>query len=293
MKNNIVKTIEELSLVKTSGDLWDEFNQDKSTSSSLLYLNSNSKITLRMLGPFIKISRFYAPFTKYIKGSQISIEDIANKNPTAIQKAIEFMSSNISKVDKRYAFADTSSLQALQYLKEIDKKFTWQKCIMVNVYIRNGNPVGDSHLKMLILTKMMMDSIMSVAMNNPNAILSGLYAHDISITKKGEALQTRFEVSLSPPNHLPEDDVNCIIGTGLTDIPSLLEELNRGKGSYYYKKTTNYKMPVEFTKALLEERSHLEEDRHLIDTEEHLNEIPPEAFEHRNNMREAIGSLEV
>ena len=58
--------------------------------------------------------------------------------------------------------------------------------------------------------------------------------------------------------------MNVVLGNGLIDIPTLLNELNKHQtSSYYYKKATDYQMPSEFTKILLEERAHIEEDRHL------------------------------
>ena len=165
---------------------------------------------------------------------------------------------------------------------------------MVNAYIREGSVTSGGRLKILALTPSLSDAIMRATMNNNNAILSGLFAHDISITRRGEALETRFEVDLKPPTHLPENDLNIILGNGLIDIPTLLGELNKWhSSSYYYKKALDYRMPSEFTKVLLEERAHLEEDKPLEHVEEHLNDIPVEAFERRNNMREAIQSLEV
>ena len=54
MNTTITKTIEELSLAKTSSDLWDEINQKVNPNNFLLYLIPENKITVRFLGPFVK-----------------------------------------------------------------------------------------------------------------------------------------------------------------------------------------------------------------------------------------------
>ena len=292
MNTTITKTIEELSLAKTSSDLWDEINQKVNPNNFLLYLIPENKITVRFLGPFVKAARFYAPFLKYQSEGNLDVNAIAEKNPDAIKKAVNFF-DNMRK--DRSRLMDAMYPKIIQYLSSLNSgSMTWQRCIMVNAYIREGSVTSGGRLKILALTPSLSDAIMRATMNNNNAILSGLFAHDISITRRGEALETRFEVDLKPPTHLPENDLNIILGNGLIDIPTLLGELNKWhSSSYYYKKALDYRMPSEFTKVLLEERAHLEEDKPLEHVEEHLNDIPVEAFERRNNMREAIQSLEV
>lgn len=287
---NIDKTIEELSLSRTSGDLWDEFNQTQNTSSLLLYLNSQSTFNVRFLGPFVGIYRFYAPFKRY--GYKINIEAIANKDPDAIKEALSlFKNLSETKGDQLFSAFNIRHDECntiIEYLSELDKKITWQKCIMVNVYVKGTG------VKVLLLNRRLCDSIMIAAGNNPNVILNGLFAHDVSIKKQGEGIKTSFRVALKQQTYLSESDMNVIFGNGLIDIPPLIGQLNSSKTScYYYKKIPNYRMASEFTKTLLEERSHMEENQHLSDVEEHLNEIPVEAFENRNRNRNAIGSLEV
>jgi hypothetical protein len=292
MNTNITKTIEELSLAKTSSDLWDEINQKTNPNTLLLYLIPENKITVRFLGPFVKVARFYAPFLRYQSEGNLDVNAIAEKNPDAIKKAKDFF-DNMRKEQTR--LMDVMYPKIVQYLSSLNAgSMTWQRCIMVNAYVREGSVTSGGRLKILALTPSLSDAIMRATLNNSNAILSGLFSHDISITRRGEAMETRFEVDLKPPSHLPESDLNIILGNGLIDIPILLGELNKWhSSSYYYKKALNYRMPSEFTKVLLEERAHLEEDKPLEHVEEHLNDIPGEAFERRNNMREAIQSLEV
>lgn len=288
--SNITKTIEHLSLSKTSNDLWDEFNQLKNPNSLMLFTTTNSSVTVRLLGPFVQVLRFYAPFIKYHKFSQSDIEAIADRRPDAIKKALEFFSD---KSNFNHAFDKNTHSTLLKYFKQIDTMSTWQKCIMVNAFVKS-DPTTVPAIKIMTITRTLCRNIMERTELNPNAILNGLYAQDISITRRGEGIRTRFEVNLLPGSSLSEDQMRYVLSNELIDIPSLITELNRcSSSSYYYRKTTDYRMPPEFTKVLLEERSRIEEERHFENVEEHLNEIPIEAFERRNNMREAIGSLEV
>jgi len=294
MNTTITKTIEELSLSKTSSDLWDEINQKVNPNNFLLYLIPENKITVRFLGPFVKASRFYAPFLKYQSEGNLDVNAIAEKNPEAIKKAKDFF-DNMCK--DRSRLPDAMYPKIIQYLSSLNSgSMTWQRCIMVNAFVREGTVTngGGGRLKVLALTPSLSDAIMRATRGAITIIINGLFAHDISITRRGEALNTKFDVSLTAPSHLPESNLNIILGNGLIDIPTLLGELNKWhSSSYYYKIALNYRMPSEFTKVLLEERAHLEEDKPLEHVEEHLNDIPAEAFERRNNMREAIQSLEV
>ena len=62
---------------------------------------------------------------------------------------------------------------------------------------------------------------------------------------------------------------------------------------YYYKCISDYKMPHEFIEEMIKSQSYVEENKALEHVEECLQEIPDDAFEKRNDMREAIRSLEV
>ena len=288
MSKNIVKTIEELSLTTTVSDLWDEMNQTQNPSTLMHYMPTGSNVTIRFLGPFIRTQRFYAPFLKCQNEGKFDIEGIADKNPDAIQKLRDFFANKRNSRDRK--ITDVYP-KMITFLRDIDKSMTWQKCIMVNGYIKGQSDV--SPLKIVTLTPRMADSIMTRARNNLNTPLSGLFAHDVSIIKNGDGLNTVFDVRLLPPSHLSEIEINYILSNGLIDIPTLIKELNNVSSMYYYRLAVDYRMPEEFTKVLMEARARSEESAPFNHAEEHINEIPHEAFERRNNMREAIGSLDL
>lgn len=297
MNPNIAKTIEHISIPQTTGDLWDEFNNHNNPNSMMLYIPTDNNITVRILGPFAKMLRFYAPFLKYQSESQINIEAIADKNPEAIKKAKNFFTELMGKQGGRNGWRDTRIADIPTIIKYIDKiatNMTWQKCVMVNAYVKSGDSNGERRMKVLTMNRTLCDAIIRVTRGDLNIVLNGMFAHDLSITRRGEGIQTNFDVKLKPPTHLSETDMNIVFANGLIDIPSLITEVNKSQNSsYYYKKETDYRMPSEFTKMLIEEMRLTEEIKHLVDTEKRLNEIPYEAFERRNNMRDAIGSLEL
>lgn len=278
MNKNIEKTIEELSLSSTSEDLWDELNQVTNPNHMLLYLEPNLEVKFRFLGPFMGIYRSYAPFKKY--SLQIDIEKIIEKDRQAIKEAEEIL-RNIKpdSMNKNVIPA------MIKFIKE--DKIMWQKGTFVNVYV-------DGQIKVLMLNRRMGDAILDAIRHRSNTVLSGLYAPEISMTRKGQKLQTQFEVKVGQPSYLSDRKINNIMSRGLVDLPTLITELNKCKtSSYYYKKATDYKMPDVFMKELWDEKARMEENAHVNEVEEHLNDLPPEAFERRNTMREAIGSLEL
>jgi len=281
MSNVIDKTIEELCLPQTSSDLWNEINQETNPNNMLLYLTPNVKMTLRFLGPFMSIMRFYAPYLK--SNPKIDIEAIANKNPGSIQIAIDYFKHYSGRFEKKTA----------EYLKNLEAgNIGWQRCTMVNAYVVKSSSA--SGVKVLAMPRGLSDVILDRINYNPNIPLSGFFAHNVCITRRGEALQTVFEVKLEAQSWLNDKDMNTVLSNGLIDIPTLISHLNRAKNSsYYYKKNTGYKMPTEYMKSLLEEKSHREIEHQLKQVEEHLDEMPVDALERRNNMREAIGSLEL
>jgi hypothetical protein len=281
MNSNIAKTIEQINISQTSGDLWGEFNDTINLNSMNLFIPQDNKITVRLLGPFVSISRFYAPFIKY--DTKINIEGVADKDPIAIQEAKKILSD---MEIKRKPFFEPS---VLKYINTINSNMTWQKCVMVNAYVR-----GEERIKVMTLNRNMCHAIIQHIRGRENIILNGIFAPDISLTKRGEGLKIIFEAGISAPSYLNEKDMNIVFNNGLIDIPSFITDINKSKkSSYYYKMASNYRMPSEFTKALTTEMAKIEEEKHIRNTEEHLNEMPPEAFEKRNSMREAIGSLEL
>ena len=279
MKNN-EQTIEEFYVSRTSGDLWDEINSDANLNPNSLiqYLPPNVKTTFRFLGPFVYVQRFYAPFLRYCKN--IDIEAVANKDPKAIQDVIRIIRENNNyQLDKA---------TILKYLQELPNQMTWQKCIMVNVYSKAFN------VKVMGLTRKLCDSILTACNGRNNIVLSGFLAHNIIAIKRGAGMNITFDIKIDNKTAMSQNEMNAILSRGLIDIPTLIQESNKTrKSSYYYKMPSSYKMPSEFMDALIKERIPIEEDQHLINTEEHLDEIPVEAFERRNSFRSAIGSLEV
>ena len=317
------KTIEELSISKTGRDLWDEFNENPDNPNSRLLMLNNFRVDVRLIGPFVNVSRFYSPILRHkdLEGFQenVDIESIANKNFTAIEKAKVYLKKHFKdgitirsfdREDRSERYGILWGQQGLQglpitsnkankisvdeYFNQIEKTVTWQKCIMSNVFIKS---VSDgSRIKIIVITRNIYDSIVAEykAVNNLNRTISGLFAGDLSITKTGERKQSKYQVKVNNPTPLNDIEINHIISRGLIDIPTLINEININKNSsYYYKKNSDYRMGSTFMKEILCDASNVIEKEHFANIDENLHNIPKDAFENVRNINNAIIGLDL
>ena len=323
MSKNIEKTIEELSYVATVQDLWKELHQELS-HSLLYISNNDSPVTVRFLGPFVGASRFYCDYRKYfsaINGGGPTIDDvkIANRDRDEIEKLKGILRNKMNPRKNNRSFSPFTSddTPTEDYINKIGNS-TWQKCIMVNTYQRKSNDI-----KVLPLTKTLSEAIMSAFMGSKvhnkkgkKIIVSGVMGSDITISKssgnngRAEAvdidgrvrrvrnnvaenwrnnennsyLPTSFNIALSKPNSLSYTELEFIASNGLIDLPTLVNNLNKPTSTYIYRLDSGYKMSSEFVDALLAEGKSIEENEHLNDVENHINEIPREAFDNSNDI---------
>jgi len=293
MKNDVVKTVEILSYPRTSGDLWDELNRELNPIRIMTNIPPHVTMTVRFLGPFLLARRFYAPFGRFSR--EIDVAEIANLNPRAIDKAKKIIHDFVKPIGGFQCTVLQAYKEAIEILDKIQGgSMIWQKCILVNAFVRSGHGPGEPRIRIMTLTRFLCDAILSKTGNNQNAKLNGVFAHDVSITRMGEKLNTKFEANLMKQSALPAKDMEHILYHGLYNIPVLISEINNERSSsYHYSLVPNYKMPEEFTKSLFEGSKLQEEDKQLELVEEHLDEIPKEAFENLNKMCGPINSLEV
>jgi len=291
MTTNIKKlnTIECLGQPRTSGDLWDSLNAETNPSSFFLNMRPNTTYQVRLLGPFVNVLRFYVyPFRLIM--DKIDVEKIADKNENAIKEAHkvidEIRSSQTNRSFKANMGIDAAA--AKKHLNAIPSGMTWQKGIMVNAYIQS-----EQTIKILTLTSTLCNTIQSIA-RDPKTNISGIHARDLTIIKTGEALNTRFDIKLGKEGHLADAVVKRIISNGLIDISELLKSINglKSNHAYYYRPTSSYRMPEEFNKCIFGDFKKKEEDAHINQAEEEINELPLDSFE-RHYSSNSIGGLEI
>jgi hypothetical protein len=170
----IPNLIEELSCSKTNNDLWDTYKEEYNTNGIFLYFMDDQTITLRFLGPFIQAHRFYIAPIKFIRDS-IDINGIGNKDQIAINNALNV----VEKCSKDRAYSQDCYNDMRKFLSTIQKKATWQKCVMVNACVRNETALPS--LKIAVLTKQLCNAIIEKVPLNTK--INGINAHDISIRK--------------------------------------------------------------------------------------------------------------
>jgi hypothetical protein len=305
MSKNIEKTIEELSYVATPQDLWKELHQELNTR--LLYID-NSPVTVRFLGPFVGASRFYCDYRKYfsaINGGGPRIDDvkIANRDRDEIEKLKGFLRNKMNPHKKNRSFSSLTSddTPTEDYINKIGNSI-WQKCIMVNTYQRKSNDI-----KVLPLTKTLCKAITNAFITSKThnkkgqkIIVSGVMGSDITISKRGGNNRSQtvyqpasFNITLSKPNSLSYTELEFIASNGLVDLPTLVNNLNKPTSTYIYRLDSGYKMASEFVDALLAEGKGIEENQHLNNVENHINEIPREAFDNSNDIGGSIGLIDL
>ena len=61
-ENPVTKTIEEISYIGSTKDLWNELHNEINPLSCMLHIHPGNSQTIRFLGPFVRAQRFYHKF---------------------------------------------------------------------------------------------------------------------------------------------------------------------------------------------------------------------------------------
>ena len=274
---------------QTVGDLWDELNRELVPFKKVLNFRDGEEYVVRLLGPFMLVLRSFNAYHKEVKNFDIDLNRIANQDASYFSAIIDRLKKNIAAASRK-----KKSLSGLaEFLFNLYRNEHWQKCIMTNAYIKEGDVSGDSKVKVLTLTKALCKDL---AENAPDASMkiSGFKARDLSIERRGSGTQTRFRVSIKNECFLSENAIQFILANGLIDIPSVIESINAQKGMFYYKlPIAQYRMPAELTRLVFTELKELEEIKHLVKANEKINEVPKSAFEKVSRPRGIIDGLEL
>jgi len=118
-KKNIDKiTVEELSNIYTTGDMWDSFNQNNACNK-LMYFENGVRYTLRFLGPFYKVNRIYVNKMSYFQDliSSEEIKSVILGNKTVYEKVYDRFNEKekeiISECEKKSKLSNQSSCSAM------------------------------------------------------------------------------------------------------------------------------------------------------------------------------------
>lgn len=314
------KTVEEICVCRTQGDLWNELNSKQSLNSIILHIfPPNVNYVMRFVGPFVKAKRIYTGGLKTFI-NQMDIKGIVNGDKEAFEKAQQLITHHFGpeKTDVAKIFPNNTRRNQEDYLifREINKDprkeaisqlakmfgrdKCWQNCILVNAMCENYYPGASRNplsatIKVVALAPTICESIAlatSVA-GGERCRINGFFAHSIEMSKTGYGIQSKYNISLLPEDNLCQAHINKIMFEGLYDIPTIAKACNKKRYPFIYKVEPDYKMTDKFMASVLEEHKKFEENKHIHNTDDHINEIPEEAFEKRNNMRNGIDSLEV
>jgi hypothetical protein len=293
----------------------------------------NSTVTLRFLGPFVSTRRIYASVLKqkkmniesvinrdpaamekidtYIAEYEAEKKMLKSRNliPSSrqtvpsrqtvrvIPPSWETINANEAALD--YGRTYKSIEMHLKNLKEIKEKITWQKCLLVNACCKclDGDipySNGYSGFGIFVITRTIAHAINHATLHHTNEAISGLFAPDITLRKSGEGLQTNYVASIAPMSRLSDRMVNEILANGLIDIPAFMEMSNNHKSSpYYYRLNNGYKMSIDLLPEIIQASKGFEEKAHFASVEKHLNDLPDNAIENRQNMKNAFGGIEI
>ena len=323
------KTVEILSEPHRVCDLWDEMYSEANVHKLILNYFPNSRFCVRLLGPFVGAERIYVPkitdpkIASFITPS-IQIK-LMRRDSESYQRVVEEINQYSKEVapyqprkrrrtgglfnpnEDRNSDPSKELTDVGSFIEKLYGNAKWQKVVLVNGFIKEESvsfgAASGIKIKIVPLFTTMVNSIFERShfrTSDVNDIrISGLCAYDLIITKEGAGMQSRVTGSLSESStHLSKDHLDYIMGKGLLDIPSVVNEVNmRHQGPYYYRLNGSYKMSSELCGHLQDEfhcrQKYVEENNHMKAIDEKINQLPLEAFENSESSLDAIGSLEI
>jgi hypothetical protein len=296
-----LKTIEEIYTSKTVGDLWDEFNKP-SKSDPILSFSEGVTYKIRLIGPFVNCERLFLPSTfdlekilNPIELKMILIGDsnvceavinrVLNSAPDNIRTCLHIKSINDIKSNSA---AGKNIIEIVNLLTKMQNKRRWQKVILCNVIMlpdvgfisSYGNP------SIVCLTSQLLEQVVNHYKTNYK--ISGLYAHNMLISKQGTGFGTKYIVNLSEKEEmLPKNLTSLILNNGLLDIPKYVKSSNdktvskNNMKGFIYRMVSDYKMSDELMKEVFLQANKIEDMNEIEEIDKNLSDLPFDSFEHR------------
>lgn len=217
------------------------------STNPILTILPGATVKFRMIGPLVNAQRLFLDYKQLkIDGLPLSVKEI--KSLIMGREHVDISSFN--------KISDQTKI-LLQDLKHRGNN-NWIDCIASNIIDRMFNT---SHLKIYFFPRTIMRQIISIIKSRMSSIgaipMSGIYAHDISITNSGSikkpaptasfnnglinsfnnfqqnivsetsSSQSHYKVDVSEtPNHLTKDEIQLIVKHGLIDVKNACMQKN-------------------------------------------------------------------
>tara|TARA_R110000824_G_scaffold12226_7_gene53577 strand:- start:10411 stop:11373 length:963 start_codon:yes stop_codon:yes gene_type:complete len=314
-----------------AGDVWDVIESNILKSESILTLSNHQTTSLRFLGPFLQGQRLYVPPVAKLKDliTQKEIIEVIKQNERIYQGVrgriydegckytnakAPVKSKKKSQVPKKigqnlgFPTMNPSSPKEKMFneaLNTLDKLYSsdrWNDIIMVNVFVMDASFNPFARIRPFCLTNAMaetlFESIVLKSEDDSSASrkkISGLKAHNFSITRKGKGLETKYDIIMDDePTKMENDHIQKLFSTGLLDLTKVVHSSNKefsvNREHFVFKVNEQYRMDEELTQALTNERHKFIEEDHLDAVDNNINKVPDDAFD--TDFTDSIGAIE-
>lgn len=240
------------------------------------------------LNPKLNFSKYISPqeLTKILKGDQAVANPVMKRICSQVPDHLKKTSRVESVNDIKNGTAEGKTFQDILRFIEcscvISSQFafpsiSWQSIYLFNALVLSSSTFNSNDISLLALTNSMVNDMTNKL--DSKELLSGLYAHDLSITKKGNGLSSKYTVEFSnESSHLSEPMLHNIIGNGLWDIKKVVKSLNqhvvRKMGGFIYRLDDDYKMPAEIMGNIVEEYDAYQNKEQFIELDKHISDLP-------------------
>lgn len=313
--NRSINIIDDLSYEYNVGQLSQDIQMD--VNNVIIPFFEGSTIKVRLLGKFmpgkriflnpkLNLDQYISPqeLIKILKKDQIVashvIKRIFSKVPDHLKKTSRIENVNEIKEGTEEGKAFQDMIRFIEVACGISSRFTglkiiWQPIYLFNAFVLSSSIHNCSSISLLALTSSMVNEMTEKL--DSKEFVSGLYAHDLSITKKGNGLSSKYIVEFSDQaSHLSEPMLHYIIKNGLWDIEKVVKSLNRHvvnkMGGFIYRLEDDYKMPSEIVGNIVREYEAYQNNEQFNELDKHIGDLPSNIVS-RNLYENSIASLDI
>jgi len=313
------KTIEAISTPKTASDLWDDLYKSR-TSNAILSFRDGTVYQLRLVGPFVSGSRIFLPpnlaLGSFMSSKELTgilkrdtkicaevVKRVLNKTPDNVRKKLHIES--LADINIQHPSGKVIA-EIVRLISALYEKKRWQPIVFSNAIVLNSNTdFQPPNPAILCLSKVLCYQILEDLVSKSsskeeasNKKLSGLHAHDITISRQGVGISAKYTAKISDKEcDLPSPWVSYLLKEGLWDIRKIAKSANKrviGErfSGFLYRLSNNYKMSKELMAEVFEQAQKVDDIEYVDEVDDNINELPPDAFENYAN-ENTIGSLEL
>ena len=312
---NSKSIIDDLSCEYSVGQLSQDIQMD--VNNLIIPFFEGSTIKVRLLGKFMTGKRIFLnpklnldqyifpqELVKILKKDQTVANHVIkrtfSKVPDYLKKTSRVESVNDIKEGNAECKAFQDIIRFVECASGIAKKFNWkssgwQSIYLFNAFVLSSSTFNSNDISLLALTNSMVNDMTNKL--DSKELISGLYAHDLSITKKGKGLSSKYTVEFSnESSHLSEPMLHNIIGNGLWDIKKVVNSLNQHvvhkMGGFIYRLEDDYKIPAEIVGNIVGEYEEYQNKEQFNELDKHIGDLPPNIVS-RNLYENSIESLSI